>query len=110
MANYREIEELILQLLGARPEGPPRHPVAIAFLDAPPEGVSAFSGSEPSSCSFWRLAAAGRVFYTLPSDHGNCPVGGYTHNALAPERVPELEDAETLEGYHQERCHALATI
>lgn len=86
MPNYRELEAQILGLIGAE-----RRPVAIAFLDAPPPGVDRFEGSEPSSCSFWRLAAAGRSFYTVPSDHLNCPVGGYTHNSLTPDRMPELE-------------------
>ena len=68
-----------------------RRPVAIAFLDEPPAGVAPFEGSEPSSCSFWRLAAQGRTFYTVASDHWNCPVGAYTTNTLVPERMPELE-------------------
>jgi uncharacterized protein (DUF169 family) len=48
-------------------------------------------GSQPSGCSFWRLAASGRVFYTVPSDHYNCPIGSYTHNIPLPqEREAEL--------------------
>jgi uncharacterized protein (DUF169 family) len=70
--------------------------VAITFLDAIPTGVEKFEGAEPSSCSFWRLAAAGRTFYTVPSDHWNCPVGGYTHNTLTAERMPELQQVLTL--------------
>ncbi len=70
-----------------------RRPVALAFLDREPAGVPKFKGQEPSGCSFWRLAANGRVFYTVPSDHYNCAVGSYTHNiALPPERARELED------------------
>ncbi len=71
--------------------GAGRRPVAIAFLDAGPEGVERFDGSEPSSCSYWRLAAAGRSFYTVPADHQNCPIGGYTHNVLAPANMPKLQ-------------------
>jgi uncharacterized protein (DUF169 family) len=68
-----------------------RRPVAIAFRDEAPPGVAALSGSQPSGCSFWRLAAEGQVFYTVPSDHYNCPVGSYTHNiSLPPEREAEL--------------------
>jgi len=52
-----------------------RRPVAVSFLEAIPADVEQFAGSEPSSCSFWRLAAAGRVFYTLPENHFNCAVG-----------------------------------
>jgi uncharacterized protein (DUF169 family) len=74
-----------------------RRPVAISFRDAPPAGVEQFVGSQPSGCSFWRLAAAGRVFYTVPSDHYNCPVGSYTHNIpLPPEREPELMQTLSL--------------
>jgi uncharacterized protein (DUF169 family) len=58
--------------------------------------VARFEGSEPSSCSFWRLAAAGSTFYTVPADHQNCPVGGYTHNLLEPARTPELEQTLAL--------------
>jgi uncharacterized protein (DUF169 family) len=69
-----------------------RRPVAIAFLDAPPAGVPAYRGSQPSGCSFWRLAAEGRAFYTVPGDHYNCAIGSYTHQiALPPERAPELD-------------------
>ena len=68
-----------------------RRPVAIAFRESPPAGVAKLPGTQPSGCSFWRLAAAGQVFYTVPSDHYNCPVGSYTHNiALPKDREPEL--------------------
>jgi uncharacterized protein (DUF169 family) len=68
-----------------------RRPVAIAFRESPPSGVAALSGTQPAACSFWRLAAAGQVFYTVPSDHYNCPVGSYTLNMPLPqEREPEL--------------------
>jgi uncharacterized protein (DUF169 family) len=67
-----------------------RRPVAVAYADAPPPGVERFEGSEPSGCSFWRLAAAGRTFYTVPENHFNCAVGAYTHNiTLSPEREQE---------------------
>jgi uncharacterized protein (DUF169 family) len=73
-----------------------RRPVALTFLDAAPSGVEKFEGSEPAGCSFWRLAAGGRVFYTVPADHFNCPVGSYTHNiSLPPER--EKEGQQTLQ-------------
>jgi uncharacterized protein (DUF169 family) len=69
-----------------------RRPVAVTFLDAVPAHVAQFSGTEPSGCSFWRLAAEGRVFYTVPQNHFNCAVGAYTHNiALSPEREKETE-------------------
>jgi uncharacterized protein (DUF169 family) len=67
-----------------------RRPVAVAYLKQAPNGVKKFEGSEPSGCSFWRLAADGRTFYTVPEDHFNCAVGAYTHNInLSPEREQE---------------------
>lgn len=69
-----------------------RRAVAVTFLDAPPPSVAKFEGTEPSGCSFWRLAAEGRTFYTVPENHFNCAVGAYTHNiALSPEREKETE-------------------
>ena len=69
-----------------------RRPVAVTFLEAAPEGVKKFEGTEPSGCSFWRLAAEGAVFYTEPENHFNCAVGAYTHNiALSPEREKETD-------------------
>lgn len=85
--NWRELEQRILQVIktGVRP-------AAVAFLDAAPEGVKKFVGTQPSGCSFWRLAAEGRTFYTIPEDHFNCALGAYTHNiALSPEREKETE-------------------
>ncbi len=70
-----------------------RRPVAVSFLDSPPQGVEKFTGTEPSGCSFWRLAGNGRRFYTVPSDHFNCPIGSHTHSiTLPPEKQKELGD------------------
>jgi len=70
----------------------PRRAVAVAFLQALPSGMEKFQGSEPSGCSFWRLAAAGKSFYTVPENHFNCAVGAYTHNVpLSAERETETE-------------------
>ena len=87
MNNYRALEQQLSSELGLT-----RRPVAIAFADTPPAGVSKFTGSVPSGCSFWRLASDGRVFFTVPSDHYNCSIGSYTHNMpLPPERAKELD-------------------
>ena len=87
MTNWKELEKQFTARLVLG-----RRPVAITFLDAEPSGVPKFSGTEPAGCSFWRLAAAGRTFYTVPADHFNCAVGAYTHNVqLPPERVQETE-------------------
>jgi len=92
MIDYRSVERLFSEALGL-----PRRPVAVAFLEAAPDGVEKFEGAMPSGCSFWRLAAEGRTFYTVADDHYNCPIGSYTHNiALPPERAPELEQTLSL--------------
>jgi len=94
MPDYAAIERQITDTLRLE-----RRPVAIAFLDAAPPGVAPLSGTQPSSCSFWRLAADGRVFHTVPSDHYNCPVGSYTHNIpLPPAREDELTQVLGLMG------------
>lgn len=90
MANYRALEQQLSSELGLT-----RRPVAIAFVEAPPAGISKFTGSVPSGCTFWRLASDGRVFFTVPGDHYNCAIGSYTHNMpLPPSRASEL--AQTL--------------
>lgn len=72
-------------------------PVAVAFRETPPAGVARITGTQPSGCSFWRLAAAGAPFYTVPEDHLNCPIGAYTHNIPLPDaRVAELNDVLQL--------------
>jgi uncharacterized protein (DUF169 family) len=87
VSNWNELE----QQIGAAVKLA-RRPIAVAFLDSAPANVQKFSGTEPSGCSFWRLAADGRVFYTVPENHFNCAVGAYTHNiALSPEREKETE-------------------
>jgi len=90
--NYRALEQQLSSELGLT-----RRPVAIAFVDAPPAGVSKFIGSVPSGCSFWRLASDGRVFFTVPSDHYNCSIGSHTHNMPLPaERAQELDQTLRL--------------
>jgi uncharacterized protein (DUF169 family) len=69
----------------------------MTFRETPPAGVPQFTGVEPSGCSFWWLAARGRTFYTIPSDHYNCAIGSYTHNIpLPPERAEELDQMLTF--------------
>jgi uncharacterized protein (DUF169 family) len=87
MIDYREIEQQLRHALRLR-----RRPVAVAFRESPPAGTAKFAGTEPSGCSFWRIAEHGRAFYTVPSDHYNCPIGSYTHNVpLPPDRAQELD-------------------
>jgi len=76
-----------------------RRPVAINFFDTPPADVPKFTGSVPSGCSFWKLAGGGRRFYTVPSDHFNCPIGSHTHSiALPADRQKELSDTLSFMG------------
>jgi len=70
----------------------PRRAVAVAFLDSIPPDLDKFDGTEPSGCSFWRLAASGKSFYTVPENHFHCAVGAYTHNLpLPPAREKDTE-------------------
>lgn len=85
--NWSEIEQRIVKVVRTSVR-----PVAVVFLDTEPAGVKKFVGTQPSGCSFWRLAAEGRTFYTIPENHFNCALGAYTHNiALSPEREKETE-------------------
>jgi len=92
MTDYRSIEQRLFEALRLG-----RRSVAVAFRETPPLGVPKFEGREPSGCSFWRLAAGGRTFYTEPSDHYDCAIGSYTHNIPLPEqRAKELDDTLSL--------------
>lgn len=66
-------------------------PVAIAFVDRAPDGVSRVGAPEPAGCGYWRRAAAGEVFFTVADDHKRCPVGAHTLNVpLSPAEQQEL--------------------
>jgi uncharacterized protein (DUF169 family) len=85
--NGKELEQQIAAVTKSL-----RRPVAVTFLEETPVNAKKFEGTEPSGCSFWRLAAGGRTFYTVPENHFNCAVGAYTHNiTLSPEREKETE-------------------
>jgi len=87
MMDYHTIEQRLRETLRL-----PRRPVAVSFRETPPASVARFTGTEPSGCSFWRIAAGGRTFYTVPSDHYNCAIGSHTHNIpLPPDRAQELD-------------------
>lgn len=44
-------------------------PVAIAFRDKAPDGVSRIPSPAPAGCGYWKLAAEGKIFYTEAADH-----------------------------------------
>ncbi|HTR37782.1 MAG TPA: DUF169 domain-containing protein [Bryobacteraceae bacterium] len=98
MPDYKMLEREFHRILYLT-----RRPVAVCLRAEAPTGVETFSGSEPSGCSFWRLAAHGRVFSTVPSDHYNCPVGAHTHKIPLPENrtneLPEILQTMTGLGY-----------
>jgi uncharacterized protein (DUF169 family) len=94
MTDYRALEQQLASTLGLQ-----RRPVAISFRNTVPDDLPRFEGTAPSGCTFWRIAAEGRAFYTVPSDHWNCAVGAYTHNLpLPPEREHELGQTLALMG------------
>ena len=76
------------QLLGLQ-----KSPVAIAFREHAPEGVSKVDEAAVSGCAYWKSAAQGRTFYTEASDHYGCPVGAHTHGIELP-----AQQAEELQG------------
>jgi len=67
-------------------------PVAVAFLDAPPPGLTRASRPAPAGCGYWKQASEGAAFYTTAEDHVNCPVGAHTHAVpLSPAQSAELQ-------------------
>lgn len=92
MNAFSSLESRLMEALALA-----QRPVAVASCDSAPEGMEKFSGRVPAGCSFWRLAAEGRAFYTEPGDHYNCAIGCYTHSIpLPPEREAELGATVTL--------------
>ena len=87
MTDFRCIDRRLSEILDLQ-----RRPVAVTFRKTAPDGVPKFTGTEPSGCSFWQITAGGRTFYTVPSDHYNCPIGSYTHDIPLPQdRTQELD-------------------
>jgi uncharacterized protein (DUF169 family) len=87
MTDYADLENRLSRVLQLR-----NHPVAVTFRETAPANVFPFAGTEPSTCSFWRLAAEGHTFHTVAADHYNCPIGSYTHNIPLPAgRAHELD-------------------
>jgi uncharacterized protein (DUF169 family) len=107
LPDYQQIERGMREAFGLQ-----RRPIAVAFRGAAPAGIEKFSGTEPSGCSFWRIAAEGRTFYTVPSDHYNCAIGSYTHSISLPEdRASELDQTLSfMTGVHYIRMEEIPRI
>ena len=58
--------------------------VGIAFRDSPPDNVP-HAAAGPASCTYWRRAADGDVFWTDAGDHQGCPIGAHTHGVQMNE-------------------------
>ena len=87
-------------------------PVAIAFCDVVPDGVSRFEGVVPAGCAFWEQAAT-RTFATSASDHELCSIGIHTHHmAGAPPSQPDELKAslEAMMGLDYVREEEIAAI
>ena len=73
-----------------------RLPVAVKFLESAPAGIDRVDEAAVSGCSYWKLAAEGRTFYTEAADHYGCPIGSHTHGIALPEE--NAKELETLVG------------
>jgi uncharacterized protein (DUF169 family) len=87
-------------------------PVALVFQPSAPPHIPRIDSAGPSGCTYWRLAAQGKVFYTEASDHYNCPIGSYTHGIeLPPAEAQELEGlVGTMIGLEYLRQEEVATM
>jgi uncharacterized protein (DUF169 family) len=63
-------------------------PIALSFVDQPPEGIAPASRPVPSACTFWREAELG-TFYAAAERHFNCPVGSMVMGFELPATVSE---------------------
>ncbi len=87
-------------------------PVAVAFQPQAPAGIQRIGSVGPSGCTYWKLAAEGKVFYTEAADHYNCPIGTFTHGIdLPPAQAQELEGlVGTMIGLEYIRQEEIPTI
>jgi uncharacterized protein (DUF169 family) len=103
MNPARRLQELL---------GSSHPPVAVTFIDHAPAGVPHVAAAGPASCSYWKLAAEGRTFFTEAADHANCPIGAYTHGVpLTPEVMKDLQGTvETMVGLSYLRAEEVPAI
>ncbi|HKQ96648.1 MAG TPA: DUF169 domain-containing protein [Candidatus Polarisedimenticolia bacterium] len=68
-------------------------PIGVAFTDALPAGVPAFTGRVAAGCRFWQEATR-EVFATTAADHDLCAIGTLTHNLeTTPAHLTERSQA-----------------
>ena len=90
-------------------------PIAIAIVDAVPDGVSEFDGAVPAGCVFWQEAAR-RTFATSAAHHALCSIGIHTLNlSRAPASQPEelrtaLEAMMGLDYVREEEVAAIPVL
>jgi uncharacterized protein (DUF169 family) len=87
-------------------------PIAVGFQAGAPADLQGVEAVAPSGCTYWKLAAEGKVFYTEAADHYNCPIGSYTHGIdLPPAKGQELQGLlETMIGLDYIRPEEIPTI
>ncbi len=88
-------------------------PIAIAFREKAPAGVSRIAASQPAGCGYWRVAAEkGEVFFTEAADHHGCPIGAHTHGvALPPDVAQQLTGmVETMVGLEYLKMEEVPSI
>ena len=87
-------------------------PIAVAFQASAPAGLRQIEAAGPSGCTYWKLAAEGKIFYTEATDHYNCPIGSFTHGIDLPAaKAQELEGlVGTMIGLEYIRQEEIPTI
>lgn len=63
-------------------------PIALAFMDSPPDGIGITEKTVPSACGFWRQAEQ-ETFFAPADAHFNCPVGAMVMGFDLPQAVSE---------------------
>ena len=90
-------------------------PLAIAFADDLPAGISPYEEVAPAGCYFWQEAAQS-VFATSAQDHALCAIGIHTHNltdapaAQTGELMAALEAMQGLDYVREEEVAAIPVL
>jgi uncharacterized protein (DUF169 family) len=86
--------------------------IAVGFQADVPADLPGVETAGPSGCTYWKLAAEGKIFYTEAADHYNCPIGSFTHGIdLPPDKAQELEGlVGTMIGLEYIRQEEIPTI